>query len=268
MHYGAMNFPIRPVIDEIGAIADMGMNFVELAFDPPQGHYQRIQEQRRAIIAALRSRGLDLVCHMPTFVHTADLADSIRRASVAEVVHSLETAAELGARKVVLHPGVIKGLALHVLDQAIALAMESLAQITRRARQLSMPVCIENMFTGVGPFIEPDDFRPVFEAFPELRLVLDIAHAHIGDARGDRIARFITRWGDRLEHVHASDNNGERDEHLPLGEGSLPLADTVAALSRIGYDETITLEVFGQNGRRVVESRERLVHLFAHHRNS
>jgi sugar phosphate isomerase/epimerase len=262
MKYGAMNFPIKPIIGEIGAIADMGMNFVELALDPPQCHYSRVKEQRREIKDLLRDRGLNLVCHMPTFVHTADLADGIRRASVAEVVHSLEVAVDLGADKVVLHPGVIKGLALHVLDQAMDLAMESLAQITQRARQLEMPVCIENMFTGVGPFIEPDDFRPVFEAFPEAGLVLDIAHAHIGDAHGDRIERFIARWGDRLDHLHVSDNNGRRDEHLPLGEGSVPLARTVAALNRIGYEGTITLEIFGPNGRRIIEGRERLQGLF------
>ena len=262
MQYGAMNFPIKPVIDEIHAIADMGMDFVEMALDPPQGHYQRIQEQHPAILRALRGHGLELICHLPTFVHTADLADSIRRASVEEIIHSLEAAADLEARKVVLHPGVIKGLALYVLDAAMNLAMESLELIACRARQLGMPVCIENMFMGVGPFIEPEDFRPVFEAFPEFRMVLDIGHAHIGDVRGDRIERFITRWGDRLDHLHASDNHGTRDDHLPLGEGSLPLADTVAALNRIDYDGTVTLEIFGQSGPRILESRARLAELF------
>ncbi len=262
MQYGAMNFPIKPVIDEIHAIADLGMDFMELALDPPQGHYQRIREQSSAILRALRGHNLGLICHLPTFVHTADLADSIRRASVEEIIRSLEVADDLGARKVVLHPGVIKGLALHVLDQALDLALESLGQIARCARALGTTVCVENMFPGVGPFIEPDDFRPIFEAFPEFRMVLDLGHAHIGDLHGDRIERFIRRWGDRLDHLHVSDNHGLRDDHLPLGDGSLPLADCVAALHRIGYDGSLTLEVFGQKGRRIVESRDRWTDLF------
>ena len=261
MKFGAMNFPVRPVVSEIVAVAQMGMDFVEMAMDPPQCHFSRIKEQRVSIMNTLREQELDLVCHMPTFVHTADLAQSIRCASVAEIINSLEAAADLESSKIVLHPGVIKGMALHVLDQAMDLAMESLAQIARRAREVGMQVCIENMFTGTGPFIEPADFRPVFESFPEFRLVLDIGHAHIGDDRGDRVQRFIARWGDRLAHLHVSDNNGERDQHLPLGEGSLPLERTAEALKRIGYDGTVTLEVFGQDSRRIIESRERLMNL-------
>jgi len=52
---------------------------------------------------------MELVCHLPTFLSTADLTQSIRDASLHEILRSLETASELEAEKVVLHPSHIVG---------------------------------------------------------------------------------------------------------------------------------------------------------------
>jgi len=35
MKYGAMNFPVKPVLEEIQKISDLGFDYVELALDPP-----------------------------------------------------------------------------------------------------------------------------------------------------------------------------------------------------------------------------------------
>ena len=35
MKYGAMNFPVKPILNEIGEIGDMGFDYVELTMDPP-----------------------------------------------------------------------------------------------------------------------------------------------------------------------------------------------------------------------------------------
>ena len=35
MRYGAMNFPVRPVLQELKEIANLGFDYVELVMDPP-----------------------------------------------------------------------------------------------------------------------------------------------------------------------------------------------------------------------------------------
>jgi len=104
MRYGAMNFPIRPVIKEIESIGRLGFDYLELAMDAPEAHYTIIRENILEIRKALNIQNLKLVCHLPTFVHTADLTESIRMASVMEMVNSLEVAAELTPLKAVVHP--------------------------------------------------------------------------------------------------------------------------------------------------------------------
>lgn len=258
MRFGAMNFPVRPVMDEIAAVAGLGMDYLELAMDPPEAHYRTLGAGRRAIRGALAERGLGLVCHLPTFVHTADLADAIREASLGEVIGSLEVAADLGAEMAVLHPGYIRGLAIHVPETALALAMESIGRVADRADRLGVPLGLENLFSGLGPYGSPAEMEGLLEAFPQCSLVLDVGHANIEDSTGRRSVDFIERFGARLGHLHLSDNRGRCDEHLPLGAGRVDFASVAGALAAAGYDGTATLEIFCDDRRQLARSRERM----------
>ena len=230
--------------------------------DAPAAHYLLLRQQRREIRRRLQRHGMGLVCHMPTFVLTADLTPSIRQASLAEVLNSLETAAELEAAKIVLHPSTISGLGHLVPARARAYARESLDAILTRSGQLGQCICIENMFPRLGYMVEPAEFEPLFETYPGLKFTLDIGHAFIGADNLSRILDFIGRFAERLHHIHVSDNHGDRDAHLPLGAGAIAYPQVVRALRRGGYDETATLEVFSANREDVAASRMALERLF------
>ncbi|MGD2096633.1 MAG: sugar phosphate isomerase/epimerase [Desulfobacterales bacterium] len=257
MKYGAMNFPIKSVRDELTEIGALGFDYLELTMDPPQAHYTTLQQQRQTIVNDLHSRGMSIICHLPTFVSTADLTDSIRQASLQEMFHSLEVAAEMGAQKVVLHPGHIGGLGIYVEETALVHANNSLAAIIEHAQKLELCVCLENMFPRCRAFVEPDDFVDILQRFPELKLTLDTGHANIGAKGGQRILQFIEKFGHRIGHLHISDNLGERDDHAPLGSGIIDFKTIARAIKHSGYDDTATLEIFSENRQALVQSRQR-----------
>lgn len=262
MEYGAMNFPVKPVIDEIERISKLGFDYLELAMDPPEAHHVAIRKHQGEIMTALKKHQMGLVCHLPTFVYTADLSDRIRQASVDEVTASLEVAAELHPQKVVLHPGYINGLGTYVMKMSIDYAMQSLDQIMETADRLGMPVCIENMFPKYPGWIEADDFNRILERFPSIMLTLDIAHAHIGSKNGKRALRFMTLYPDRIHHVHVSDNFGKEDSHLPIGAGNIPYREIIKGLKKIGYNRTITVEVFSPDLEYIRLSKEKISQFF------
>lgn len=262
MKYGAMNFPIRPVVQEIEAIAALGFDYFEMSMDPPEAHFTTVRKARAEILKALDDNHLGLVCHLPTFVSIADLTESIRIASLNEMLESLDVAAELRAAKVVVHPGVISGLGVFVKEQAMEYAMQSMDAIYDKAKELGLQLCLENMFPRYLTFISPDDFCGVFEKYPGMMMTLDTGHANIG-GDAERALKFIHCFRARLGHVHISDNNGKRDDHLPVGGGNFDFRRFISELKKSGYDDTITLEIFTDNRTDLVLSRQRVSDLLA-----
>jgi sugar phosphate isomerase/epimerase len=104
-------------------------------------------------------------------------------------------------------------------------------------------VAIENMFpVRVGArqltFHANQDLADL-DGIPHL--VLDTSHAAV--ARHDLVG-IRRRFGDRLRHVHLSDNLGRGwDNHMPPGEGVLPLDDFLADLAASDYAGSVSLEV-------------------------
>lgn len=262
MHCGAMNFPVRPILDEVTTIAELGFDYVELTMDPPQAHYRQLLQQKTELEVALRNRRVGLICHMPTFVSLADLTDSIRAASLNEVLASLEVAKILKAQKIVVHPAYIGGMGAFVMDLAGRYAMESLAAIVEKALDLGLNLCLENMFPRTRFCVEVDDFKRIFERWPHLKMTLDTGHANIASPRGERILKFIETFPDRIGHVHVSDNLGKEDNHLPIGSGAINFVKIVKALKRIGYDDTVTFEVFTTDRAYLKISREKFMDMW------
>ena len=100
----------------------------------------------------------------------------------------------------------------------------------------------------------------LLDEVPLLAFHLDSGHAKL--ERGyDRWDEYIDRLGEKLRHVHLSDNDGTADQHLPLG--AVPRSRTnwgehIRKLKASGYDATITLEVFSPEKEHLLVSRDLL----------
>ena len=263
MQFGAMNFPIIPLHKEIDTFARLGFDYLELAMDPPMANYDALFSIKSSVKQQLMQCGLGLVCHLPTFVSTADLTESIRHASVDEMLKSLDLAAELGALKVVLHPSMVSGMGGFVVDTVKTYAFDFLSKMVKAAHELNLTICLENMFPRNQLGVEPADMDEILRNFPSLKLTLDTGHANIYDHDGRRLKGLVERFGNRIGHLHFSDNNGLSDEHLPIGQGSINFPQLVRSLSVTGYDDTLTLEVFDTDRQALVDSREQIKSMFA-----
>jgi sugar phosphate isomerase/epimerase len=249
-------------LEELEAIAELGFDYLELTMDAPEAHYSKIRKERAPLLRALERSGMGIACHLPTFVSTADLTPGLRDASLNEVLASLEVAADLDPLRIVLHPSHMGGIAGFVRDRVTRYAMESLDSIVARADSLGVCLCIENMFPKNGLFFNPKDFVAIFERFPGLRLTLDTGHAHLMGKGVAKTLEFIDLFGDRLGHVHVSDNFGTQDNHLPVGTGTIDFPTIIKALRGVKYDGTITLEVFSRDRDYLRISREKLAAMF------
>ncbi len=261
MEYGAMNFPIKPVFDELKKISDLGFDYFELALDPPCAHYEKILEIENELAQSLERYSMGMICHLPTFVYTADLSPGIRKISLEEMIHSLQTAARIGAKKAVLHPSFISGLGFFVIDTAKNYAHESLCAIVKESEHLGVELCLENMYPDYHSFFNPRHFASIFKKFPKLKMTLDTGHANIDDPYKTRLNEFLERFPEKIGHIHISDNFGKADDHLGVGQGNINFKRFIKKLKATGYDDTITLEIFSLTTDDLKKSRDRIAAL-------
>jgi sugar phosphate isomerase/epimerase len=261
MLFGATNNPLRPLADEIKTLAILGFDYLELCLDPPEGLPETIRA--RELMAILDGVGLNVaVAHLPASVWLADIYESIRQASVMEVIKSLDLCARLPVHKAVLHPGYFTGLIRSVPDLGRKHAVASLESILSAARERQVMICLENMFPRTGYLFRPNEMGDILEHYPELMMTLDISHAAISAPAG-QTAALIETGGDRIAHVHVSDNRGTDDDHLPVGAGRVDVSGAFRLLKKIGYDDTMTLEVFSADRDYLKQSLDKVKIMWA-----
>ena len=76
---------------------------------------------------------------------------------------------------------------------------------------------------------------------PQVGACLDVGHAHYQGS--SPLHRWVEVLGPRLRHLHLHDNDGNSDQHLAMGAGTMDWPPLFAALRWQGLRPTATLEV-------------------------
>lgn len=76
---------------------------------------------------------------------------------------------------------------------------------------------------------------------PRARICLDIGHANC--QQGAPLAAWIDTLAPYISHVHLHNNDGTRDTHGGLAEGSIPMEETIRSIRTAAPEATFTLEM-------------------------
>jgi sugar phosphate isomerase/epimerase len=251
MLIGAMNHPARDVLDEIEWMAALEMEFIDLTLEPPAAASWVIDPV--AIREALERHSMQVVGHTAFYLPVGSAIEELRRASVSELRRCLEAFSAIGARWMNIHAD--RYTPMHPRSFFIEQNLRTLSELLPDARRLGVGLMVENL---PGDYNTAAQLGELLGPVPELMLHLDIGHANLKTAY-NTTQEILAAWGNRLRHVHLHDNRGgDADLHLPLGAGSIDLAEAIRALKSCGYDRTITLEVFTPNRYYLEYSRNLL----------
>jgi sugar phosphate isomerase/epimerase len=96
---------------------------------------------------------------------------------------------------------------------------------------------LENMLE-----LSPDIMIETIDTISDRRVsaCLDIGHAHCNSTTP--VLNWIEKLGSRIEHVHIHDNDGASDQHLAIGEGSIPFKDVCSVLNEYSPNAIWSLE--------------------------
>ncbi|MEN6521020.1 MAG: sugar phosphate isomerase/epimerase family protein [Armatimonadota bacterium] len=250
MLLGAMNNPMIDVVEEIEAIAGLGFDFIDLTMEPQAAYSGTFPT--RDVRKALDRTGLGVIGHTAWYLQIASPFPEIREVVLREFERCLRIFHELGAKMMNIHPHTVAPL--HDWNWIMSQNIATLSRLVSVADRLGMRIIVEN----TSHFSRSIELRKLLDAVPGAGFHLDVGHAHL-DTPYNRTEELVANFGDRLCHVHVSDNRGGRDDlHLPLGVGNINWAWVVKILKNAGYDDRITIEVFGDDPDYLTISREKL----------
>ncbi|XVG96010.1 sugar phosphate isomerase/epimerase family protein [Eubacteriales bacterium KG127] len=101
-------------------------------------------------------------------------------------------------------------------------------------------VIVENCFED-----EPYMIAKLYDAFarPNFKLCLDTGHANTCSQPDLTIKDWIVHLGDRVSHYHIHNNDGTKDTHSPLPDGSLDMHQVLLDIEKFNKSNyTLTLE--------------------------
>jgi len=193
---------------------------------------------------ALQEAALDAtVCAiLPPGINPISPEAAVRKEAVAHLIRCVETAAALGARLIggPLYAPIGYLPQRRRNENEWNWAVHCFQQLAESLDANQMTLCLEPVNRAETFFLRTAaDARSLCDAVghPRIGITIDTFHANIEEKS---IGGAVLAAGDRLLHVHASEN----DRGL-LGSGHVDFAAILTALSTVGYDRCLMIEGFG-----------------------
>lgn len=178
--------------------------------------------------------------------------EDVRKIVRERYLQGLEVCEYIGATQMVVHSPYnfwfnnnrdnVAGSAEDIVDYA----HDTLASVVKRAEEIGCTLVIENIED-----IDPDLRRILADSFQSksVAVSVDTGHAHFayGSMGAHPVDYFISRAGNRLEHVHLQDADGHADRHWAIGEGTIRWHAVFAALSKLESNPRLILELRDKN---------------------
>jgi deoxyribonuclease-4 len=227
--------------DPIAEAAARGATLAQIFLGDPQG-YKGPEVQYAGGAAALRSAAeqadLDLYVHAPYLVNVATSNNRIRIPSRKLLEQHALTAAEIGAKGLIVHGG-------HVLkDDSPQLGIDNWVKTFERMTP-PLPILIENTAGGDNAMARRlERIARLWEALGAkvdmsmIGFCLDTCHAHAG---GEELVGLVDRVKavtGRIDLVHANDSRDDfdsgADRHANFGTGFIDPEAIVAVVQAAG----------------------------------
>lgn len=234
-----VNLPLRYIEehpDYLELFLTRGLN-PELGFDA-QVLEAFTPDRHETTARIFHEAGLTCAVHLPFFdLHPGSLDPLVRRASIDRLLSALDAARIYRPAHFIAHLGYNHLTYANFREQWLENSLNTWSLILEHA---CAPLFLENVFEQ-----DPRHQVSVLESLRgKARACLDLGHWHCfarGRERGN-LQEWLETLDPFLGHLHLHDNDGETDQHLGLGQGSIPWSELFAFLEKRKTPVTVTFE--------------------------
>jgi sugar phosphate isomerase/epimerase len=186
----------------------------------------------------LHQAGLGTTLHAP-FVGFLPGSGELRAQQESKelALNSLRLAEQIRARKIIFHPSIPHNREGFNLDLWLENNLRFWPELIKKAEQIDCIICLENIYEAA-----PAPLLTLCKTFQSkfFQHVFDLGHWNIFGETA--LSEWISATADYLSHIHLHDNTGRSDDHLALGQGTVPLDQFFRQLGERRQSLTYTLE--------------------------
>ena len=197
-----------------------------------------VPERLAATAARLNAAGIRTTIHAPFMDLNPGSYEPLLREITRRRFHQvMDAAALLRPRTVVFHPGFDKWRYGETRDRWLAESIPLWQEMVERGEECDTVIAVENIFEE-----EPSTLYDLITCVdsPRLRHCFDMGHWNMFTKVG--LTEWFSVLGPFIAETHIHDNHGEKDEHNPLGEGTLDTRLLFDLLERYAPDAVRTIE--------------------------
>lgn len=182
---------------------------------------QTLNEDNIKLVKEIKeTTDLQITMHLPfSDINLAGLNDGIRNEALRQIYKCLDLGKDI-IYLAVVHPGYLSPYSSKLPEKAWITHIESIQQVCDYANKYNIKIALENMPNMPQIFGKyPDEMIKTLKEVDRsnLGMTLDVGHANTLGL----VDEFIDKFNSHIIHMHIHDNQGKRDEHLPLGKGTI-----------------------------------------------
>lgn len=249
MKIGFPNHPRKNIFEEIKWIGENGFEFVDLFFEPETTSIEKIEPE--PIKQALKEFNLEATGHLAWYLPIGSAMVQLRRSAIEIATEYFDVLGKIGVRGVTIHSNW-PSMSLFSGEEGVEFQIDSLKKLVDKGSEKGLTIFYEPIGSKQD---SEENLEKILDAVPEVGCHLDLGHCNL---HGKNPAGMIRQFKDRLCHLHLHDNYGDADMHLPPGTGNIDWNEVFVALRDIGYNGTVTLEVFSNDRDYALLARKKI----------
>lgn len=236
----------KSIFDCLELIRESGFSMIEVCFSPSHLDYHDVAAVHRAA-ARIEQLGMEAYSFHAPFANDLDISaldPGRREAALEEILRAVEAAAILQVHYFVIHPGpeTSPPPPREECLQRMENATQILDRVAERCHALGIACVLENKLPHLL-FGKTSDILWILDALEriDVGVCLDTGHAALS---GD-LANLLHKLAGHLKMIHAHDNCGHRDDHLPPGDGHIDWEMVARTLQAGRFHGALILELAG-----------------------
>lgn len=194
----------------------------------------------RALMRRTSETGVHPIVHGDFNNALSSEVEGTRRDAAIRTLAEVNLARQLRA-PLVIHPSNEYLGRREPRDRSVELdsLLRSLAELEPEASRHSVPIWLENVTYHECVFSRPDEFELILTRAPRIAMMYDVGHANVDVGAPERV---IAPFAHRIAGICFSDNHGDLDRHLPLGQGSINWRSVLAELRGSHWQGLVVFE--------------------------